>query len=179
MGVVDLSELKVKQGTFEVPIATYEQVVQAGDDFYIITARDSTLIKEINDIDKRLHVKYNFRFDFFVLFAKEQTRQGETEYLVKTFTKLDNRIVERVREISHPSYDFVKEGDDLEKQRDDEKLYKIRQTIGNTAEQLAHALRKDLGVKTHAFFDADRTTKSLVSDSKEFMGGIKNNAKNS
>lgn len=178
MELLDFSTLKVKQPAFDIPLATHEQVIQAGDDYYIINARDSTIIKEINDVDNRLHVKFNPRHEFFVLFAKEKTREGENEYLVKTFTKLDARIVQRVKEISDPSYDFIKEGEDLENKLDKEKLNRIHNKIGDTAERLAHALRKDLGVKTHAFIDGN-TTKTLVSKDKEFMGGIRNDAKNS
>lgn len=178
METLDFSNLKVKTESFDIPLATTEQVIKAGDDYYIISARDSALIKEINDIDNRLHVKFNRRQDFFVLYAKEQTPQGENQYLVKTFTKLDGRIVQRVREISDPSYDFIKEGEQMEKEHEAAKMHKIRESIGDTAEKLAHALRKDLGVKTHAFIDGN-TTKKLVSKDKDFMGGIRADGKNS
>lgn len=175
----DLGQVKVKKPTFEVPIATHEQVIAAGDDYYIIDAATSIIVKEINDIDSRLYVKYNSEHDFFVLFAKDVIEGNECEYLVKTFQKLDPRIVQRVKEISDPSYDFIQEANDLEKQRDDEKLYAIRQKIGDTAERLASALRKDLGVKTHAYFDSSKT-KKLVSEGKEFLGGVRTkDAKNS
>ena len=169
----DLRQVQVKvQPSVDVPLATHDQVVQAGDDYFIIDAATCSMAKEINDIDNRLFIKYNRRQDFFVLFAKEETREGLVEYYVKSFTKLDPRIVERVKEISDPSYDFIKEGEQLEKEWDKEKMYAIEQRIGDTADRLAHALRKDLGVKSRAFFDG-RSAKKLVSEGNNFLGGVR------
>lgn len=175
---VDLADIKVKQNRdFDIKPVNYEQVIQAGDDYYIIDAATSQIVKEINEVDSRLHVKYNTTHNFFVLFAKEEERGQLIEYLVKTFTELDPRIVHRVKEISDPSYDFIKEEEELEKQADKDKLHAVQEDIGERAERLAHALRKDLGIKNRAFMSSNGVNKKKLSDGKDFLGGIRTDAK--
>lgn len=171
--VLDLGQLKVKNGSHEVKPVSYEQVIEAGDDYYIIDAATSQIVKEINEIDPRLHVKYSSRCNFFVLYAKEVREGREEEYLVRTFTHLDNRIVERVKQISHHSYDYAQDMEDGEKELDSKKLHAIKEKLGDNAERLAFALRKDLGVKDYASMHGTGVNKKLMAKGDKFLGGVR------
>jgi hypothetical protein len=70
------------------------------------------------------------------------------------FTGLDQRLVERIKLIdaeSRSGYDFVAELDKQNQRGEREKMHARHEKFGETHEQLAHALRKDLGVKSRAF----------------------------
>lgn len=73
------------------------------------------------------------------------------EHLVLTCTKLDQRIVKRVEEIMHPSYDFAGqlERNALKRKTDSRKGF--RERVESHADRLLHAAQKDLGVKPRIF----------------------------
>jgi hypothetical protein len=136
----------------DIEPANHEQVVKANDEDYVVIEQDlSEVVKELKEIDPRLGVRYNGVQKFYALYAKENIKGKEVEYLVSTFKKLDKRVVNRVREILSPSYDYVAE---LEKQEDQAKKdheHKLHEQMGENAERLAFAIRKDLGIKDKMF----------------------------
>lgn len=77
-----------------------------------------------------------------------------------TWSGLDSRIVERVREIDaqgRGGYDFAKEIQAQNERAVENRRRKFRESIGETVEQAAHALRKDRGTryKGRAFIPKD------------------------
>lgn len=145
--------LKTKpKSSMEIEPANYEQVVKANDEDWVIIEKDiGEVVQELKEIDPRLCVRYNGIQKFYALFAKEIIDGQEQEYLVNTFKSLDKRVVNRIREILSPGYDFVAEieKDEDKKQRDKE--HKLHEVMGENAERLAFAIRKDLGIKDRIF----------------------------
>lgn len=137
----------------EIEPATHTQVVAAGDDWVVVNDDIGGIAKELRELDSRLHLRHNLGQNYYAIYAKEKG----TEYLVGTYKSLDRRVTRRIREIMHPSYDFVKEGEELEDQREREHNWKMDQIHGENAERLAYALRKDLGLNKDRAFIGDRT----------------------
>jgi hypothetical protein len=139
--------------SMDIQPATQEQVVKANDEDWVVIEKDlSEVVKELKEIDSRLGVRYNGVQKFYALYAKETIKGVEQEYLVNTFTSLDKRVVNRVREIISPSYDYVAELEKQDAQAKKEEEHKMHEKMGENAELLAFAIRKDLGVKDKAFF---------------------------
>lgn len=70
------------------------------------------------------------------------------------WTGLDQRVVDRIKMIdaqSRSGYDFLAELDRQNAQAERDKIRSRHEKFGETHEQLAHALRKDLGVKSRVF----------------------------
>lgn len=72
-----------------------------------------------------------------------------TEELVLTAQDLDHRIVDRV-EFIHPDgrggYDFVAEVEKQNRDAERRRREKVRESVEEYGDQLAHAIRRDLGV---------------------------------
>lgn len=125
-----------------------------GEDTVIIEEDVLDIVKEIKEISPNLFVRWSpgNGDPFYTLYAKEVVQGKETEYLVKTFKHLDQRIVDRVRYIASADYNYVKEMDKLDDKQDSDFDYKMDQIFGENAEKLAHALRKDLGLMNDRAF---------------------------
>lgn len=81
----------------------------------------------------------------------ELTRTG-------VLTGLDQRVVDRVKEIdsqSRSGYDFIAELDRMNAKAEKDKIQARHEKFGGKHEELAHALRKDFGVKNRAFIARD------------------------
>lgn len=64
---------------------------------------------------------------------------------------LDQRVVKRIEEIGHSSYDLAADLDARNARVERDRKDRFRDAIGDTATQAAHALRKDLGVRPRIF----------------------------
>lgn len=82
-----------------------------------------------------------FREEFIVV----QVKPDGEEHFVTRAERADGRLVKRVREITHPSYDFGAELERIDRAADREHERKFQEAVGEKAERLAHAIRKDTG----------------------------------
>lgn len=103
------------------------------------------VVQRIKEISPRLSVDYNDGGGYFRVI---EHCDDDRERLVTTCTELDNRVVERIREISNPGYDFVAEVERLDNEAEKRKQHEFAEEVGEKGERLAHALRKDLEVKS-------------------------------
>lgn len=128
-----------------------------GEDTVIIEEDLLDIVKELKQISPSLFVRWSpgNGEPFYTLYAKEIVNGKETEYLVKTFKQLDQRIVDRVRFIMSRDYNYVKELDKLDDKQDSDFNYKMDQIFGENAEKLAFALRKDFGLLNSRAFIKD------------------------
>lgn len=78
------------------------------------------------------------------LYVVMQVHDG-TEKLVTSARECDQRIVARVRQITAPGYDLAGELERAEREADMENVHELSELMGDRAERLGHALRKDLG----------------------------------
>ncbi len=132
----------------EVQPATLAQVRAGRDGRRVIVEEDvGDIARQIHEIDHRLGVQWNEKGEFFMVIEQD----GLRERLVLTAQELDGRVVERVRRIADPAYDFVGEIDQMDQQAQREKDSRFREETGLVGERLAHAVRKDLGYQGKVF----------------------------
>lgn len=67
---------------------------------------------------------------------------GSENFVTRSKTA-DGQLLKRVREITHPSYDYVAELDRIDALADAKVKWDFSEQIGECAERLAHAVRKD------------------------------------
>jgi NADPH:quinone reductase-like Zn-dependent oxidoreductase len=72
---------------------------------------------------------------------------GDEEQLVTTALEADQRLVDKVREVTSPHYDIGAELDKLEAEKDRSFEHQQAEKIGDIGERLAHALRVDRHVQ--------------------------------
>jgi hypothetical protein len=97
--------------------------------------------------------------------VRYESDDGRDTYLVDTFQAhqnrsgvwegLDQRVVRRMEKISHQSYDFAAELQKHNQAVAKQGRSKFHEKIGEAAGPLAHALRKDLGIKNRAFISKE------------------------
>lgn len=115
------------------------------------------IAQDLREIRATLKLEYDPGEDIFVVLDEVTMPNGSIEEkLVTTWDcvrngPLDQRLVRRIREIAHPSYDLAAELEKADKAADLERARRFREKVGPAAERLAHALRKDLGSTERAF----------------------------
>jgi hypothetical protein len=136
----------------EIVPATFAQV-KAGRDGRNVLVEDDVfeVARQLKEIDSSLCLRWNERGEYFVVYQLWGQGQGETEKLVLTSQELTPAILERVRQIVHPSYDFAAEMDRMDAQAKKDEEHRFAEETGEVGEHLAHALRKDLGATNKAF----------------------------
>jgi hypothetical protein len=96
----------------------------------------------------KLRLAWNeFRESFVVI----QVKDDGSEHIVTAAKQADGRLIDRVRRITHPSYNFAQELETIDAQADKERDWLFSQRVGDLAERLAHAVRKDTQAKNRIF----------------------------
>ena len=127
--------------------ASIAQVRQGKHRRINVTADVGSVVKQIQEIDPRLGVIWDEDGEFFAVVEQD----GPKQRIVLTALELDHRVLQRIRELASPDYDYVAEMDAMDKQADKEKEHKFMQEVGENAEVMAHALRTDLQYKGKIF----------------------------
>src|SRR5436190_12343687 len=89
--------------------------------------------------------------EFQESFTVIQVKDDGSEHIVTFAEQADGRLVDRVRRITHPSYNFAQELEAIDAQADKERDWLFSQRVGDLAERLAHAVRKDTQTKNRIF----------------------------
>ena len=138
-------------------------IVQAGnlalsDEMELIPVESDVfhVVDRLKRIDPGLSLYFHKTKEVFVLYWKGLNEKAEpVEDFVGAYTELDGRLVNLIERLAarenRNRYDLVKELDKLDAERDREAQHAFDERMGPAAEQLAHALRKDLGVKNRAY----------------------------
>lgn len=114
----------------------------------LIEADVGSVASDLQDIDSRLKVSFSEEGGYFVVVRKVHIGNGlYKEDLVLTALELDQRIVNRVRELYSSDYDYAEEINKLDTLADKKADHNFNEQVGEKAERLAHALRVDLGYK--------------------------------
>lgn len=117
------------------------RVVEVPADLFGVTDR-------LREIDPGLGVKYNEFGDYFVIY---HAQPNGDEDLVTTTIRLTPDVVDHVRKLAHPSYDYVAELERLDRQAERDRDHRFHEQVGEAGERLAHAIRKDIGTTNRAF----------------------------
>jgi hypothetical protein len=88
-----------------------------------------------------------FREEFVVI----QVKENGSEYFVTSAKQADGRLIDRVRRITHPSYNFAQELEKIDDEANRRSDWEFSQKVGEYAEQLAHAVRKDTQTKNRIY----------------------------
>lgn len=131
----------------EITPASITQVFKGRGGRFITV--DGDVARELQKIDRELHLRYSHGGDYFVVYRVDPGT-GDEE-LVLTAQECDLRIVNRIREIAQPTYNFAAELDRIDAARNAQIDYEKGQEVGEIGERLAHAIRKDIGATNRAF----------------------------
>lgn len=145
--------------------AHIDQVRQAAHGEMVLIDKDVCgVAADLEAIDPGLKVRFAETADppfFAVYHESEDRRTTQLVLTVKaqqtphgTWAGLDQRVVDRIREIDsqgRSGYDFAKEVEKQNRRAHEEHRARFRERAGEIGEQAAHAVRKDLGSKKRAF----------------------------
>jgi hypothetical protein len=112
----------------------------------VITADVGMVAERLQEIDPRFHMSYDPGEALYVLELHTPEPDGSvSEHFVGAYDELDARIIERARMISQPGYDLAAEIERAEREAEREAERLRMEAVGEMAERLQFALRKDLG----------------------------------
>jgi hypothetical protein len=145
--------IHAKPGVHEIRPASLAQVMQGQDGRMVVLDDDAgNVAADLRSIDRSLRLVYSERGGHYVVMQIRDEPDGRrSEHLVTTALDCDQRLVERVRKITHPSYDVAAE---LAKGPDRQARERRRQLdaqIEAGADQLVHSLRKDHRIRDRIF----------------------------
>jgi hypothetical protein len=133
----------------EIQHATLAQVRDGRDGKRVLVEEDVLdVTRQIRQIDPSLGVYWNEYGEHFVI---TETLPDGAEKLVTTALELDQRLVAYLRMLIHPGYDYGREIDRMDDQAERDKDHEFAERVGPLGEKLAHALRKDLQVKSRIY----------------------------
>lgn len=125
----------------EVQPATLPQIQKGRRGRVVFIDNDALgVAKQLREIDSNLRLAWNEFGEYFVVY--QQLDDG-TEHLVTTAQEADGRLVKRVQKIASRFYNYAEELDKQDKETDRKSEYKSSEYVGELAEELAHAIRKD------------------------------------
>jgi predicted restriction endonuclease len=136
--------------TGEIEPATLEQIRMGRDGkTHVITQDAGGIAQRLREIDHRLHLRYSELGEYYVVYAREDDQPEGTGYMVATYQTLDARIIKDIERIKwlneQPGYSYA---DELEKKNEEaeaKREHDFSEKIKENAEELAWAIRKDLG----------------------------------
>lgn len=110
------------------------------------------IAQQLLEIDSSLRLAFSEAGGHFVVKRRTERPDGSySEQLVTTAQQLDHRLLDRVRLVCSDHYDTAADMDRVDAQAERDRDHRFHEQVGPIAERLAHAIRKDLGVKTRAF----------------------------
>lgn len=101
------------------------------------------IAKQLHEIDPCLRLRYSGSGGHFVVYELVDNGPGvpPDERLVTTAQECDQRILERIRKIRHPDYDFSAELDRLDREREAEVQHNFSEKVGEAGERLHQLLK--------------------------------------
>jgi hypothetical protein len=113
-----------------------------------IDADVMNICNRIREIDTSLGVDWNEDGNYFRVY---QLVQGGEKHVVTTTRELTPEVVEEVRRLADPNYDFAGELERLDDKADHDNQHAFHEKSGDVGERLYHAMRKDLQVQDRIF----------------------------
>ncbi|HTA98670.1 MAG TPA: hypothetical protein VK730_13640 [Solirubrobacteraceae bacterium] len=106
------------------------------------------ICNRIREIDSSLGVDWNEDGNYFRVY---QLVQGGEKHVVTTTRELTPEVVEEVRRIANPGYNLASELERLDDQADRDNQHAFQEKVGEGAERLRHAMRKDLQLQDRIY----------------------------
>lgn len=144
--------------TMEIEPATVEQIKIARDGRLVTISDDvGNVARDLRALHPTLRLRHSESAGHFIVYQEIEKSDGEIiQHLVTTAQQCDQRLVRRVAQIIHPSYDLHKELDKVEAESWEKIEDEMDEWIEDQGDCLAHAMRKDLGINK----DSARSKKS-------------------
>lgn len=122
--------------------ATIAQIREGkGGRFFEVDSDVLEVVEQIGQIDEHLRVHLNQTGGYW--YVNELCPDGK-ERLVTTAQELDQRLVTHLRRMLKPDWDPGAEMDRIDRERERRVDHETHESVGEKAEVLAHAVRKDL-----------------------------------
>jgi hypothetical protein len=124
--------------------------VQRARDGRMIAVDDDVqgIAMRLREIDPSLRLSVSEATGHFVVKQRLERPDGSIkETLVTTSTSCDGRLLDRIARIASEDYDLAAELEDIDDEAKRADDHAFSEKVGPLAEQLAFAMRKDLGVK--------------------------------
>jgi hypothetical protein len=126
--------------------ATIAQFQQSANGRWVeVDADVGSVALQVKELADQLGVELHLRVSEVTgIFKVVQVMPGGEEQLVTSAQECDGRLVDRLREVTSPSYDLAADADKLEQDKLRQFEHEQAEKVGDVAERLAHALRTDL-----------------------------------
>lgn len=128
----------------EIQPATIEQVAKGRDGKMItIDADVGGIAQQLTEVDPHLKLRFSESGGYFVVYREAP----EGSELVGTYQELDHRVLKDVQRLAwlnrQPGYSYADELDKKDAEADKEAEHARKEAMGEPAEKLHYALRKD------------------------------------
>lgn len=152
--MADLKPTGHNYWTGEIQPASINQIYQGkGGKIVEIDGDTGDFAKQLKEIDPSLCLRWSEAGEYFAVYARDEHHLEGDGYLVATYQELDARILEDIRRIKwenqRAGYSFADEIEKAEAAAQKQFDHEQREKIGEGAEELAFALRKELGYDKH------------------------------
>ena len=136
-------------GSVPIEAASLTQVMTgAGGEMVVIPDDVGNVARDLRALDPTLRVRYATRGGHYVIYQQIDEADGRVvEHFVTTARQLDQRIVRRVEQLVQPDRDAGAALETTLQARRAERAAAFHERVASHGEQLAHALRRDLGVR--------------------------------
>lgn len=144
----------VRPAVHDIEPVPLTQVLEGYDGRMVVVDDDvAGVARDLRAIDPALVLRYAERGGHFLVVQVLDEDGRHSEHLVTTAQECDQRLVDRVRKITHPSYDLVAELQrvDAEGQHAREQNGPIATALAERGDELAFALRRDLRIQNRIF----------------------------
>lgn len=145
--------IQAKPGVHEIRPASLAQVMEGQDGRMLVVPDDvANVARDLRAIDPSLRLVFSERSEHYVVMQVRELPDGRTqETLVTTALDCDQRLVERVRKVTHPSYDLAAELAKGPQRQERARRERLNDQIEAGADKLVHSLRKDHGIRDRIF----------------------------
>jgi hypothetical protein len=131
----------------ELSPASLDQLRQSSSGRWMLVDKDvGSVAQQIAEIAADRAISLSLRVSEVTGIFKVVQIIGDTEQLVTSATECDQRLVDSVRKATSPQYDLNAELEQIEREKDSAHEARRQNQLGDAAERLAHAVRRDLHV---------------------------------
>jgi hypothetical protein len=141
--------VRVIPGSVAIEPASLTQVITGARGEAIVIPDDAgNVARDLRALDPTLRVRYSVRGGHYVIYQQIEEPGGRVvEHFVTTAMQLDQRIVRRVEALVQPDHDAGAALEATLREKRARRADAFRERVAGHGDQLAHALRRDLGVR--------------------------------